>query len=223
MMPLLQRPAERDVPMDGSKFDPARHSGRSPRNWCAVVKRFFGLLIIASFIAFLPALSPAGADEPDGLRQAVLDEMARYLKLTELTDGDITRVFSVRFFQTEVEWQGGWVHHLFAWRDGKAYPLAFEGTTLSSDSLVGALKPDLKIHGRDDIKTLRAGFAKVLKFGDLEPGVPEFGRYQGKWVIVDGTFFDDLSGYIVDVDQDGKPTGFRRELKIKKDELKQMP
>ncbi len=220
MFHLLQRTTMSDVQMSVLNSGPVPRPDGSSRNWSTTARRFFASLAITSLAVSALTAAPAAAEEPDGLRAAVLAEMAEHLKLSELADEDVKQVFAVRFFSTAVEWQGSWVHHIFAWGDGKAYPLVFEGSTMSGESLIGALKPDFRIRGEEDLKVLRAGMAKVLRFEDLEPDTPKFGTYRGKWAIIGGTFFDHFSGYILDIDDDGKPVGLLRELEIKRDELK---
>lgn len=162
----------------------------------------------------------SGSSNYGAIKQAIGREMRKHLEIVPIDSYVVDKVFSAKFYRTHVEWQGAWVDRLYAWKYNRPSHLNFDGTHLDGPSIARALDANFRIKDIEDVKLLRAALAEILRWRELDSNVPEIGRVNNYWVLISGTIFDDLSGYFIRLNDKGKPTGFRYELKIPRDKVR---
>lgn len=154
------------------------------------------------------------------VRSTIVAEVTGSLKIELVESEVLSRVFNARLYQAEVGFkQGGSIFGNYLEADGEILPTRGEYGGQSLD-YAKYLRRDFSIKSEADLLSLREALLLFAPNGPPPEDGPKYGRYQKHWTVITGTFFDDLSGYIIKIGSTpGRIRKIEYEMKIPKDKL----
>ncbi len=180
------------------------------------------LILTAIAMMFSPTMAQ-GQQKPAVdpiVRSAIVAEITSSLNIELVESEALSKVFNARLYKTEVGFkQGGSVFGHYLEADGVVLPTRGEFGGQSLD-YAKYLRRDFSIKSEADLLALREALLLFAPNGPSPEDGPKYGRYQKTWTVITGTFFDDLSGYIIRISS--TPGWIRKieyEMKIPKDKL----
>ncbi len=182
------------------------------------------LALTALAAALLVTSTVFAAPMTDEESKAVEAEvMRRITTSTKKLDSEaLSKAFVASFYEVDVKVSQGnssqTVGLQLARVDGKFLDVDSPTTNQSTPWLKKMLRPEFRLKSDEDAKVLEAALDAIYPISTFHnKKSPKEIRHDGnKWIFVRGTFFDDVSGYIVTTDADGAVTAVDYSLRIKK-------
>ncbi len=182
------------------------------------------LVLPALAAALLITPTVAAAPMTDEESKAVEAEVRRRIttKTKKLDSDALNKAFVASLYEVDVKVSQGnssqTVGLQLARVDGKFVDVEKPTTNQSMPWLKKILRPEFRLKSDPDAKVFEAALDAIYPistFGNKKS--PKAIRHDGnKWIFVRGTFFDDVSGYIVTTDDEGAVTAVDYSLRIKK-------
>ncbi len=175
---------------------------------------------VAILIATTVFADPLTDEESKALEAEVMRRITTEAKKVE--SEALGKAFAATFYEVDVKVSQGsssqTVGLQLARVGGQFVDVDKPTTNQSTPWLLKMLRPEFRLTSEADAKVFEAALDAIYPihtFGDKES--PKAIRNEGsKWIFVRGTFFDDVSGYIVTTDEEGVVTAVDYSLRIKK-------
>jgi len=180
------------------------------------------VILTGIVVMFIPtiALSEQKTTVDPTVRSAIMADVTSSLNIELVKSDALSRVFNARLYKTEVGFkQGGVIIGRYLEADGVVLPTrgGSGGQILDYAKYV---RRDFSIKSEADLLALREALLLFAPNGPPPRGGPKYGRYQKTWTVITGTYFDNLSGYIISIGSTpGRIRKIEYDKKIPKDKL----